>query len=146
MYFLSKFCKGSVIVCQQRLSSLLTPLTSEFFVNSSIGLWNFSKNNPLRNLTTAYEVMAVFQLLFSLATSIYLQRPRGACLQLSVLYCWTLPILHPLKWFHIHYLREVSSQFTPLFHLCLPFKKRMTFPHFPASNGWSFSRPMKVML
>lgn len=28
----------------------------------------------------------------------------------------------------------------------LPLKKWMTFPHFPASNGWSFSRPMKLML
>lgn len=27
-----------------------------------------------------------------------------------------------------------------------PLRKWMTFPHFPASNGWSFSRPIKLML
>lgn len=28
----------------------------------------------------------------------------------------------------------------------LPFRKLITLPHFPASKGCSFSRPMKVML
>lgn len=28
----------------------------------------------------------------------------------------------------------------------IPFRKLITLPHFPASKGCSFSRPMKVML
>ena len=72
--FYPNFCKGSVLFCQQKLSSLLTKLTYEFYVNSSIGIWSFSSNNPLCSLTPACEVMPVFQLLFSLATYIYLHK------------------------------------------------------------------------
>lgn len=47
---------------------------------------------------------------------------------------------------HLTHRSEPLSYKLHLRWFCTPFKKRMTFPHLPASKGCSFSRPMKVML
>lgn len=122
---------------------------THFNVRCSAALWlhliytSMHLNNLLVEDVPNYLYITSMFLFYSSSLYAFLDHFGGFSLSLCVcIYMY----MHICAYIRTHTYVYLCIYTYPLFLTCLPFKKWMTFPHFPASNGCSFSRPMNVML